>query len=580
MKSRKFFGLSTDVARSRLGGMLALLVVLSMVLAACAPTAPAGPSATTAPGTTAEAAATEPAAQEGGESAPSGSGSLLRFGYGQRPNNFNPLDVVQGIEGFTQKWVNAKLITFDRNGQLMGDLAESWEVSEDGTVFTFKLREGVTWHDGEPFTAADVLFTFERILTPATGARLHTNFLVIDGAEAFAAGEADTVSGIEALSDYEVQFTLKEPSAIFLVDLAITNGHTILPKHAVESIAPEAWATSEYATRKPYPGLGPYMFDVYETDQYFDLVANPNYFRGAPNIERIRIQIIPDNNTRLVALENGEIDLAQGVPTQEFARISGIDGIVTYSQSSPSPTGLFVESDQTNDDPKKVAMRTPEFRQALYHALDMDALINDVLEGLPKRVNCAFLQEWACSPNLVDYAYDADAARELLASIGWDNSWEVDWMVLAPQVEPVHAIMQQMWAEVGINMVPRTVDGPTFVENFYQNGTFDVTMVGYGAGADPNVAANNFFVCGQLYPNGFNGTRYCNDRVTELVQEGKRTVAQADREPIYQEISEILNQELPLLPLWVNPIITAATDGLTLTYDQYNWDDVQLWTIE
>ena len=558
-------------------GLLALVLVLSVVLSACAPTAPVPAEGSTpaveATEAAVEAEATEPAAEGDGAE------SLLRFGYGQRPNNFNPLAVVQGIEGFVQKWTNAKLVTFDGDGQLMGDLAESWGVSEDGTVFTFKLREGVTWQDGEPFTAEDVVFTFERILTPAMEARLHTNFLVIAGAEEFAAGNAETVSGIEALSDYEVQFTLKEPSAIFLVDMAITNGHTILPKHVVEAIAPADFATSEYATRMPYPGLGPYIFDTYETDQYVDLVANPTYFRGAPKIDRIRIQIIPDNNTRLVALENGEIDVAQGVPTQEFARVSALEGITTYSQGSPVPTSLFVDSDQSKDDPKKVAMRTPEFRQALYHALDMDALINDVLEGLPARQNCPLLQAWACSPNLVDYSYDPDKARELLAAAGWDSSWEVEWMVLAPQVEPVHAVMQQMWADVGINMVPVTVDGPTFVENFYEKGTFDVTIVGYGAGADPNVAANNFFVCGQLYPNGFNGTRYCNDRVTELVQAGKSTVAQADREPIYQELTEIINQELPVLPLWVNPIITAASDKVVLTYDQYNWDDVQLWEI-
>jgi peptide/nickel transport system substrate-binding protein len=411
------------------------------------------------------------------------------------------------------------------------------------------------------------------------GARLHSNFKLIAGADEFAAGEADTVSGIEALSDYEVQFTLKEPSAIFLVDMAITNGHTMLPKHVVEEIAPEDFATSEYATRRPYPGLGPYIFDVYETDQYFDLVANPNYFRGAPQIERIRILIIPDHNTRIVALENGEVDLIQNIPTAEYNRVSSLEGITPISQNSPSPWTLFVDSDQSKDDPKKVAMRTPQFRQALYHALDLDALVNDVQEGLATRQNCVFLQEWACSPNLVDYAYDPDRARELLAEAGWDSSWEVDWMVLAGQIEPLHAVMQQMYADVGINMVPRAVDGPTFVENFYLNGSFDVTLVQYGAGADPNVAGNNFFVCGQLYPNGFNGTRYCNDRVTELVQLGKSTVNQADREPIYQELTEILNQELPILPLWVVPVFTAATDNVTLTYDQYNWDDVQLWTI-
>ena len=554
--------------------MLALILVLGMLLAACAPTAPAQ-TADTAPADTAAADATAPAAEEGDSSG----GSLLRFGYSQRPNNFNPLDVVQGIEGFTQKWTNAKLVTFGRDGLLMGDLAESWDVSDDGTVFTFNLREGVKWHDGEPFTADDVLFTYERILTPDMGARMFSNFQVIAGAAEFADGSADTVSGIEVLGEHQIQFTLTEPSATFLVDLAITNGHTLLPKHVVEAIAPADFATSEYATRRPYPGLGPYVFENYETDQYFELVANPDYFRGAPKIDRIRVLVIPDNNTRLVALENGEIDLAQGVPTQEYARVSGLDGIVTYLQSSPVPTSLFIDSDQSKDDPHKVAMRTPEFRQALQHALDMDALINDVLEGLPKRQICPLLQEWACSPDLVDYTFDPDLARELLAAAGWDSSWEVDWMVLAPQVEPVHAIMQQMWADVGINMVPRTVDGPTFVENFYKNGTFDVTMVGYGAAADPNVASNNFFVCGQIYPNGFNGTRYCNDRVTELVKAGKSTVAQADREVIYQELTAIVNQELPVIPLWVNPLISAASEKLTLTYDQYNWDDVQLWEI-
>lgn len=559
------------VSSSYVRSVLALLFVFSMILTACVPAAPAAPEGE-APA--AEAEATEPAAEEA-----AAGGSLLRVGYSQRPNNFNPLDVVQGIEGFVQKWTNAKLVTFDRTGTLMGDLAETWEVSADGTVFTFHLREGVTWQDGEPFTADDVLFTYERILTPDMGARMHNNFLVIDGAKEFAEGTAETVSGIEVLGDNEIQFTLSEPSATFLVDMAITNAHTMLPRHVVEAIAPADFATSEYATRHPYPGLGPFVFDTYETDQYIELVANPTYFRGAPKIERIRILTIPDNNTRIVALENGEIDVAQGVPTQEYARVSGLEGIETYLQDSPAPTGLFVDSDQAKEEPIKVAMRTPQFRQALLHALDLDALVNDVLEGLPKRVNCVFLQTWACSPNLVDYAYDPDKARELLAEIGWDNSWEVEWMVLAPQVEPVHAIMQQMWAEVGINMAPITVDGPTFVENFYQNGTFDVTIVGYGAGADPNVAGNNFFVCGQLYPNGFNGTRYCNDRVTELVQLGKATVAQADREPIYQEMTEILNQELPLAPLWLNPIITSASDKVTLTYDQYNWDDVHLWEI-
>ncbi|MEX1018797.1 MAG: ABC transporter substrate-binding protein, partial [Litorilinea sp.] len=441
-----------------------------------------------------------------------------------------------------------------------------------------QLREGLAWQDGEPFNADDVVFTFEHILTRETGARLFANFQVIEGATAFAEGEADSISGVVALSDTEVQFTLTEPNAIFLVDLAIWGGAYILPEHVVSQIPPESFTTSEYATRRPYPGIGPYVFDRYETDQFIELSAFADYYRGAPIIDRVRIVSIIDANTRIIALENGDVDLIAEVPVEELERTSNIEGVQVIQQPSPSGYGIFVDSDQDKDDPLKVAMRTPEFRQALYHALDIDTIIADVLNGVPTRSPCVFLQEWACSPDITVYEYNPDRARELLASIDWDPTWEVDWMVLAQQVQPVHAIMQQLFTEVGINTVVRTVDGPTFVENFYANGTFDMTLVGFGAGVDPNVPANNFFVCGQLYPNGFNGARYCNDRVSELVALGKSTVDQDARIEIYQELSLILNEELPLLPMWVTPLITAASDNLELTYEQYDWDDVHTWS--
>jgi ABC-type transport system substrate-binding protein len=548
--------------------LVALVSLLALVASACA--------APVAPAPAVEGAT--PAPQEVA-AAPAGDAELLRFGYGQVPNNFNPLTIIQGLQGFVQKWTNAKLITYDRNGNIIGDLAEEWSISDDGLVFNFKLREGVTWHDGEPFTADDVVFTFEHVLTREASARLYANFQIVEGAAAFSEGEADSISGIEVLSDHEIQITLSEPSAIFLVDLAIWGGLYILPEHVVSQIPAEGFATSEFATRRPYPGLGPYVFERYETDQFIELSANPDYYRGAPNIERVRFISIPDANTKIIALENGEVDLIEGVPVDELARVQNLPGIQLIQQPSPSGLGLFVESDQENDEPLKVAIRTPEFRQALYHALDIDTIISDVLNNVPTRSPCVFLQDWACSPDITIYDFDPDRARELLASIDWDPAWEVDWMILAQQVEPVHAIMQQLFADVGINMVPRTVDGPTFIENFYANGTFDVTMVGYGAGVDPNVPANNFFVCGQLYPNGFNGTRYCNDQVTELVALGKSTVDADARAGIYQELSLILNEELPLLPLWVTPLTTAASDRLQLTYDQYDWDDVHLWTI-
>lgn len=552
--------------------LFALIMVLGLLLSACAPAAPAPVAEEPA----AEETAAEPT-DAAAEEASAGEGSLLRFGHSQRPNDFNPMAVIQGIQIYVQKWTFSKLVTLDPSGAVIPDLAESFTVSDDGTVFTFTLRQDVTWHDGEAFNAEDVVFTFNYLLNPAAGARKLSNFQVIQGAAEYGADPSSPVAGVVATGDYEVQITLTAPNAVFLVDLT---DQSIMAEHVVSQIAPADFLTSEFVTRRPYPGTGPYVFDRYETDQFIDLSANPNYFRGAPKIARIRIESIPDNNTRIIALENGEVDLIMDIPAEELERMRSVEGVQVITQDTPTVSGTFVDSDQTKEEPIKVAMRQPQFRQALLHAMDFDALINDVLEGNVNRQACMFIQEWACDPELVEYGYDPDRARELLAEIGWDESWEVDWMVLAQQLEPIHAVLQQMYADVGINMVPRPVDGPTFVENFYANGTFDVTFVGYGAGTDPNVPANNFLVCGQIYPNGFNGTRYCNDRVTELVKAGREVISVEERSPIYQEISRINNEELPLIPLWRGQIIVAVADNVTLTYDHYFWDDVQNWTIE
>ena len=530
--------------------LVSLLLVLGLILAACVP-------------------AGQPASEEA--AAPADAEQVLRFGHSQTLAHFSPLDVVNGLQIYVQKWTFSKLIQWDRNGEIIPDLAESYTVSDDGTVYTFTLRQDVKWHDGEPFNAEDVVFTFEYLLNPDAGARMLSNFQIIEGAVEYGA----------ATGEYEVQFTLSAPSAVFLVDMLHQTGPSIMPEHVVGQIPPAEFETSEFRSSRPYPGTGPYVFDRYETDRFIELSAYPEYHRGGPIIDRIRFDLIPDSNTRIVALENGEVDLIMDIPEDEFERLSGVAGIRMITQETPTVQGTFVESDQSNDDPKKVAIRQPQFRQALVHAMDMDSLINGVMLGLVSRQSCIFIQKWACPDDLVEYAYDPDRARALLEEIGWDESWEVDWMVLATEggLDPVHAVLQQMYADVGINAVPRPVDIPTFIQDFYENGDFDFSWVPYGAGPDPNVAANNFLVCGQLYPNGYNGSRYCNDRVTELVKAGVREVDEAKRAEIYQEIATINNEELPLIAIWRGLQTAAVRDNVDLQYEHYNWDDVNLWSM-
>lgn len=505
-------------------------------------------------------------------------GSELVIGHHQTPSDFNPLATIQGVQQLYARYVFSKLVTFTPAGpdqELIGDLAESWTFSEDGTEFTFALREGVTWQDGEPFTAEDVVFTFEYLLSPDSGATNLVNFATIVGAEALSSGETDTLEGVVANGDYEVTFTLTEPSAVFLVNLA---SQFIIPEHVVSEIPPAEFATSEFATSMPYPGTGPYVFVRNVTDQFFELAANENYFRGVPNIETITVQSIPDANTRIIALENGEIDIATSVPSDELARVEGTEGI-TVVRRPGTYTGIFIDSDQSKDDPMKVAMRTPQFRQALLKALDFDVIINEVSEGTLERIGCIVKTEWACGSDTTElYPYDPDAARALLEEIGWDSSWEIDWMILASQLGPIHAVVQAMWQEVGVTTAPRAVDGPTFIDAFYSTGDFDITLVGYGTSNDPHTTANSYFVCGQTYPNGYNGPRYCNDRVTELVNAGATTVDQTEREAIYQELTTILQEDLPLIPVWMPPSLTGVgPDVVTYTYSNYNWDSIETW---
>lgn len=500
----------------------------------------------------------------------------LRIGHPQRPTDFNPFVVVQGIQMAVQKYVFSKLVAFDTDGFVIPDLAREWTVSADATKFTFYLREDVKWHDGVEFTADDVVFTFNYLFHPSVGARVPTGLDTIKGVLDYKEGRADRVAGVYAEGKYTVVFELDRPNAVFWSGLA---NQSIVPKHVVEKIPPEAFATSEFATRRPYPGTGPFIFERYVTDQFIELRANPAYFRGAPKIERLVIESIPDNNTRVVALERGELDVTE-VPESETERLRSLPNIRIVTKALPVYIGLFIDSDQTKDSPMKAAIRTPQFRQALLHALDLDAIISLVMRDSVQRQLCPFRQSWACSPNLVSYEYNPEKAKRLLAEIGWNERWELDWLILGGEVGPVHAVVQQMWANVGIRTAPRAVDGPTFVENFYRNGTFDLAWVGYGTGDDPHIPANNFFVCGRIYPEGYNGTRYCNDRVTELISIGETAVDFGIRRNVYQEISEILNRELPLIPLWSEvDFVGLGPRVKQFTYDPYYWDDPHLWEV-
>ncbi|HKL12887.1 MAG TPA: ABC transporter substrate-binding protein, partial [Halanaerobiales bacterium] len=189
---------------------------------------------------------------------------VLNFGWHQRPENFNLFNLIQGVQTMAARWTFSGLVTYNSEFEVMPDLAESWDVSEDGKVWTFNLRENVDWQDGQKFDAEDVMFTL-RYIFDVKGKSAEALKELVVGASEYADGSANEVSGIKKIDEYTVQFTTKFSTRRFLQSLS---GLYIVPEHVVKDIDPANWPKSKFVTERPYPGTGPYYIEDYKPGQY------------------------------------------------------------------------------------------------------------------------------------------------------------------------------------------------------------------------------------------------------------------------------------------------------------------------
>jgi peptide/nickel transport system substrate-binding protein len=532
--------------------LLAIVALVAMVLAGCgtpaatpapaateAPAAqPAAPVATAAPAAPAATEATEataaPAAPAAAASGPAGVfRSPMRAGCavgtlwttcGRR------LD-----EAFLQGLAQVKW-TADGVEPL---LAESWEMEEDAQAFVFHLREGVTWHDGEPFTADDVVYTFNIFANPAVGSTYASKLAAVKGYDEFQAGTATELAGVTKIDDYTVRVELTSPSPLW-VDLQQIS-ISILPEHILGSVAPDQLRTNGYW--KNMVGTGPFVMTKFVDDQYIEGVANENYFLGKPKLDKIVFQIYADTAAILNALEAGELDSTPyeggGIPLDQVQRFQAMEHLtVLGNMDAGLPTFIMLNL----EDPD---FAKQEVREAMMYAIDRGAIMETIRLNLGEISNTMFPAEWARPAELNEYAYDPAKAAELLTAAGWDSSRKIDFLYYYnDQVnKDIVVAIQAYLAAVGINIEPRLVDGAGFNQALVDK-TFQAGYAANGQGLDPSIGAL-ITRCGTQ-----RSMTYCNERVDELFDLGL-TVAERDaRAPFYQEISTILNEELPKLWLW------------------------------
>lgn len=434
-------------------------------------------------------------------------------------------------------YVNEPLVAITWQGGLKPLLAESYDMEEDGKVWVFHLRQNATWHDGEPFTAADVVFSINAYADPVVTSRRHVWTDAILGYDEFRNGEADSLAGVTAVDDYTVRVELATAAPLWIkIQLPYL---VMFPEHVLGSVAREALITDSYWENRI--GTGPFKWSDYAVDQYIELVRNDEWYLGAPKLEKIILQMYSDGASHVAALERGELDTTAYETTligmDDVERINGLDGIDVVVMDKGS--SAFIRFN--HNDPLFADVRV---RQAFRYAIDVQMLMETIYVG-GRAAYTMFPQPWTWPDDVNTYDYDPDKARDLLDEAGWPSGKEVDFIYYFTDSLSADLVvaMQAYLSEVGINIKPRLVDSAVQMD-LLANNTLETGLFGMGMGLDPSIGSGNL-QCGAMLAQG-----YCNEQLDELFATGAALSDPDERAEVYQAISTILNEEQPDVWLW------------------------------
>ena len=460
-------------------------------------------------------------------------GGTLNVALQADPTTLDPLKA-----GLTAIWkviehVNDGVIRVDPSLAPIPGLAESWEISEDGTVYTFHLRSGISFHDGSPFTSDDVLFSWTRILDPATAAVNAANFLNVKGGAAFLAGETTELEGIQAPDPQTVVVTLEQPEASFLTILS-TAGSLIFSRAFFDANGGD---TSQTAN-----GTGPFIFKEYVPATSVSLERNPNYWEaGLPYLDGIEAVIASDDTARTGALIQGAVDFIEYAPLRDVDMLEETDGLTVAGDELTNIRYLGINLAREPFGDVRV-------RQAIAMVIDRTPIIESAVFGHGVGVDTVFAPSfWAGFDREVP-APDIEGAKALLAEAGYPDGFETTLITYAPYsfMTNTAIIVQEQLSQIGIRadytgLEPGTISAQLIARDF------DLVVGGSNSWIDPHPVLLSNFKSGQ---DG-NTTSYSNPEVDALIDQGGIETDLAARAEIYRQLQEILLVDLPWVPLFV-----------------------------
>lgn len=429
------------------------------------------------------------------------------------------------------------LVKYDKNMNIVGDLAESWTISKDGLIITFRLRRGVKWHDGKPFTAKDVLYTYQVTVDPKTPTAYAGDFLKVKKAE--------------VLDDYTFRVTYDKPFAPALISWS----SAIMPRHLLAGKD----ITKSELSRRPV-GTGPYIFKEWVAGQKIVLVANPDYFENQPYVDGRVTRIIPDTATMFLELRARNIDM-MGLTPLQYTRQTQNN---LFRQNFDKYRYLAFAYTYLGYNLKHPFFADKGARQAISYAINKEEIISGVLLGLGKPATGPYKPgTWAYNENVQKYSYNPEKARELLRAAGWtktnkDGILEKDGRPFSFELitnqgnetrQKCAEIIQRQLKEVGIDVKIRVLEWAAFINDFINKRRFETVILGWTIPLDPD--AFDVWHSSKTAPQELNFISYKNTEVDALLEKARSTFDQKQRKKYYDRFQEILAEDQPYTFLYV-----------------------------
>ncbi|HOL55181.1 MAG TPA: ABC transporter substrate-binding protein [bacterium] len=471
-------------------------------------------------------------------------GGTLIFGRGGDSVALDPANVTDGESTRVTEMIFEGLVGFKgETTDVIPVLATSWTISKDGKVWTFKLRKGVKFHDGTPFNAEAVKFSFDRQFD-----KNHPYYKY--GRWEYAEFALDPLQKVEIVDDYTVRFTLKYPFSPFLANLAM---------FSCAIVSPTAVKKYEADFFKNPVGTGPFKFVEWTQKDKIVLEANSDYWGGRPYLDKLIFRVIPDNSVRWLELQKGSIDAMDGINPDDIPAIKNDPNVVFYQVPALNICYLAMNTEKKPFDNVSV-------RRAINYAINKKAIVDAFYGGI------GIVAKNPIPPNMMgyndkvkDYEYNPEKAKELLAKAGYPNGFETTlWTpsiprVYVPQPTKVAEAIQADLAKVGIKAKIVTYDWGTYLQKT-REGEHDMAILGWGSdNGDPD---NTIYVLldkdNTKKGVASNISFYKNDRLHDILIKAQQATSVSARKRLYEAAQEIIKSDAPWVPLAHTSAVAAT----------------------